>query len=515
MAAADTYPETLPRTRRRELGAYYTPDWIVDVVVAESLAGPLARARWLGDGAPELRILDPACGDGRFLRACVERLVQRPGAERRAIVHRCVVGIERDAAAAERARIALGPGADIRVAEALTSGAAEHGVWDVVIGNPPWLRSAVLKRTDPALWQRLRGSYAATSYKEWDLYAPFIEQALAWAAPSGEIGLVTPSRWLTAAFAGPLRARVAPSLRRVVDLGARQVFTGATTYTALVFLRRAPVDEVEVVRADLERRVPTRQLGSAPWSLGESAELARLRRVGPPLGSLARIAKGAGSNADPVFLLERRGTELWSVALARPVAIEPDWLVPCLRGRDIGAYSAHVQRVALFPYQGRRLVPFSALGPGAADYLAACRPLLEARERGRFRGDRFYAWGRPQNLEWLRAAAPKVVVPDATLEGRAALDCGTLVIDTAYAVRPTGTVSIGLLLAVLNHAVVGIWLRALGIPLRGGYFRMKTDYLRGLPVPDPDRPEAQRAAACALAGATEEARQLLDALYGL
>jgi methylase of polypeptide subunit release factors len=244
---AATYPETLPRARRRAQGAYYTPGWLVDEVVAEALAGPLARARFC-DGAPELRVLDPACGDGRFLVACVERMVAA-GADRAAAVRRCVVGIERDPDAAARARAALGPGADVRVAEALLSGAAAPGSWDVVVGNPPWLRSVALKAEDPALWLRLRGAYAATSYKEWDLYAAFIEQALVWAAPGGAIGLVTPSRWLTAAFAERLRAHVAPSVRRIVDLGARQVFAGATTYTALVFLERGVArDLVEVVR---------------------------------------------------------------------------------------------------------------------------------------------------------------------------------------------------------------------------------------------------------------------------
>src|SRR5262249_52898352 len=150
-------------------------------------------------------------------------------------------------------------------------------------------------------------------------------------------------------------------------------------------------------------------------------------------------------------------------------------------GRDIQPFAATRRRVALLPYDEGRLLPLDALPPGARDYLERCRPLLEARERGRFRGDRFHAWGRPQNLEWLQGSAPKIVVPDAAAAGRAALDAGTLVIDTAYAIRPLGDAPLGLLLAVLNHPFVAVWLRAHGIPLRGGYFRMKTAYLAGLP----------------------------------
>jgi methylase of polypeptide subunit release factors len=483
---------------------------MVDTVVDETLGPALARAGWDGP-APCLRVLDPACGDGRFLVACAARLADAAAARghdraaaRRAVVGRCLVGVERDPAAAAAARAALGPGADVRVAEALTSGAAAARSWDVVVGNPPWIRSVALRAADPALWRRLRGAFAATSHREWDLYGAFVEQALAWVAPGGQIGLVTPSRWLTAAFAARLRGKLAAAraVRKVVDFGARQLFDGATTYSALVFLSPDGADSVDVDGG----QVPAARLGEAPWVLAAGAAAARLdalAAIGPPLGRVARIAKGAGTNADPVFLLERRGAGWWSPALAAVVDVEDAALVPCLRGRDVAGYAATVRRHALLPYEGGRLLPFAELArrhPGAAAYLERCRPLLEARERGRFRGAGFHAWGRPQNLAWHLDPAPKIVIPDAAAAGRAALDRGTLAIDTAYAVRATGAAPLGLLLAVLNHALVGTWLRARGIPLRGGYFRMKTAYLESLPVPEPTTPAARRAAACALAG---------------
>jgi hypothetical protein len=474
----------LDRATRRARGAFETPAWLVDEIVDETLAGPLARAPW-DDGAPRLRILDPAAGDGRFLTACVERLVAL-GARREVVLRRCVVGVERDPASARAARAAL-PGADIRIAEALLSGAVEPGAWDVVVGNPPYLRSVALLASDPDLWRRLRGALAATSWREWDLYGAFLEKSLEWVAPGGEIGLVVPSRWLTAAFAAPLRERLAPAVKKIVDLGARQVFEGATTYVALVHLAPSASGPVTVVREGRAGRVARETLGAAPWALAvgeEAAALEALRRAGPPLASIARIAKGAGTNADPVFLLEPRGARYRSAALDEEVDLEPDLIVPCLRGRDIRPYAASAARAALLPYDGARLLAPDELPPRTRRYLERCRPLLEARERGRFTGARFHAWGRPQNLIWLRDRSPKVVVPDAAAEGRAFLDDrGWLAIDTAYAIRPIGDVPIGRILEALNSSLPATWLRALGIPLRGGYFRMKTAYLASLPVP--------------------------------
>lgn len=527
------YEQALGRARRRAEGVFYTPAAIVDEVVRETLAPLFARCSWRRDGSPRLRILDPAAGAGRFLVAATERCTEEAAARgfdatraRRAIVRRCMVGIERDPQAASLARAALGLDnrPDVRVAEALFGGAAEDGAWDAVIGNPPWIRSIRLAHADPGLWRALRGAFAATSFGEWDLSAAFIERALAWAAPGGEVGLVTPSRWLTAAFAAPLRAHLAAgrSVRRIVDHGDAQVFTGATTYTALVYLtRREGGAAATTIVRQAARGAVTLPRDGAPWrlSVGALAKcLARIAQHTRPLGELARIAKGAGSNADPIFLLDP--------ASAEGARLEASALVPCVRGRDITPWAATPVRQALLPYDlrdGRTLTPeeLRARWPRACAYLERHRDSLEARERGRFAGPTFYRWGRPQNLVWLADPGAKIVVPDAAARGRAAIDRGgTMVIDTAYAIRPLvpREVPIGLLLAILNSPIVAAWLRATGIPLRGGYFRMKTAYLASLPIPDPSSPAARALAADALrAGPADDAEMAsrVAGLYGV
>jgi methylase of polypeptide subunit release factors len=498
---------------------FYTPAALVERVVDETLGPALARARRGPDGVPALRVLDPACGDGRFLVACRDRLAAA-GVPRQTAVTRCLVGVDVDPAAAALARQALGPGADVRVGEALLGGVIEPGAWDVIVGNPPYVRSVRLKAEDPALWARLRRRFEATSHGEWDLYAAFVEASLTWAAPGGEIGLVVPSRWLSARAAERLRAHLAArrAVRRVVDFGARQVMDGPTTYTCLLFLRAAPVDEVAVEREDGAGSVAASALGGAPWVLTSrraARRLERLRAAGPALGAIARVAKGAGTNADDVFLVPA------DAAAGRGEAVR----VPCVRGRDVVPWGLVPARDALLPYDGERLLgpeELRRLAPSAAAHLAARRAPLEARERGRFAGAAYYRWGRPQNLVWLRDPAPKVIVPDAARAGRAALDReGRLVIDTAYAVRPLepGVTPVGLLLAVLNAPIVAEWLGQAGVPLRGGYFRMKTAYLASLPVPDPARRAARAIAEDALvvgpddAGAHAELARRVMALY--
>ena len=74
--AANLYQTAIPADERRQLGEYYTPDWLACAMVRELIDDPLNQ-----------RVLDPACGSGTFIvegrgplprrRRCVQ-----PGAER-------------------------------------------------------------------------------------------------------------------------------------------------------------------------------------------------------------------------------------------------------------------------------------------------------------------------------------------------------------------------------------------------------------------------------------------------
>ena len=104
LSAAGSEPgedRDLPRSGRRARGAYFTPRPLCEFVVTEVLGAWLERARprWRDDGSPELTVLDPAAGDGRFLEAAVDYLTAcaaargvDPVAARAAIAGRTVAG---------------------------------------------------------------------------------------------------------------------------------------------------------------------------------------------------------------------------------------------------------------------------------------------------------------------------------------------------------------------------------------------------------------------------------------
>lgn len=80
------YQRLVPARIRHQLGEYYTPDWLVELLLNE-----------LGyQGQPDKRLLDPACGSGSFLVLAIGRLKQRclaEGMSLQEMLRRVIAGI--------------------------------------------------------------------------------------------------------------------------------------------------------------------------------------------------------------------------------------------------------------------------------------------------------------------------------------------------------------------------------------------------------------------------------------
>ncbi len=63
--AAILYETVIPPDERRQLGEYYTPDWLARAIVQEVVTDPLNQY-----------VLDPACGSGTFVAVAVTHLIE-------------------------------------------------------------------------------------------------------------------------------------------------------------------------------------------------------------------------------------------------------------------------------------------------------------------------------------------------------------------------------------------------------------------------------------------------------
>lgn len=181
-----------PKPTRKSLGAWYTPIDLLDIVttnVLRDFAALVEEAGW--PHSRPVRVLDPACGDGRFLDEMRVRLhldgyaVEAVGCD-----------VDGDALASIRH-----PSVRTIHADALTHDWGEER-FDVVVGNPPFLSQMAATTTRGGASKHGGGPYANAA-------AEFLSLAIELADPEGSVvGMVLPQSMLASRDAGPVRVRV-------------------------------------------------------------------------------------------------------------------------------------------------------------------------------------------------------------------------------------------------------------------------------------------------------------------
>lgn len=431
-------------------GVVFTPPWVVGACL--DLVGLTPDVAW------KSRVIDPACGDGAFMREVARRLIAggRAAGARVATIRRRLElqlwGFELDATTAahytrEMSALAEREGIpqvrwSVRVGDSLDRDTVEASFWgsfDFVVGNPPYVRIqhlGVTRRT------KLRATWPTMNQGSSDLYFGFYELATQLAKPTtGRVSYITPNSFFHSAAGARLRAHLtqAHQVRAIVDFKDHQVFDGALTYATILVLESAaaPVRPVRLFRpaaADVaaqrigaEETLDVRDLeGSARWVVLPTAESRAVKAdqaQGVPLGEVARISTGLATLADKYFIFK----ELTQHAngdvegllpdptagpkATRRVRLERGLLKPILKASTLKVSAAGrivPQKLwILFPYQksaaGKHVIlPEATLQrqyPRGWAYLCSIRSILEQRDKGAKTYAAWYAFGRTQGLD--------------------------------------------------------------------------------------------------------------------
>ena len=134
--AAILYETVIPPEERRQLGEYYTPDWLARTMVRELVTEPL-----------EQHVLDPACGSGTFIAEAVahffEAAKQSGGLHPKQVLDRmraAVTGIDVHPVAVHLARSAWALAAKPAILAVKESGYDASGTVPVYLGDSLQLR---------------------------------------------------------------------------------------------------------------------------------------------------------------------------------------------------------------------------------------------------------------------------------------------------------------------------------------------------------------------------------------
>jgi type I restriction-modification system DNA methylase subunit len=392
-------------------------------------------------------------------------------------------------------------------------GGGRGGGFDVIVGNPPYIRIQTLPKDDAAWY----GDHYRAASGSYDIYVLFVERALELLRPGGVMGFILPNKFFQASYGEKLRALLSEHkvVWQVVDFEDAQVFEFSTTYTCLLFLRKetnphlvyvaagdwlkAQPDRPALLSDDLPKtQVAGERLSKEPWILMSSPKTAlkdKIEAAGLQLGEIAeRIFQGLKTSADKVYILEKAGEKSGRVSVRSGLQekiyqLEPGLLKPLIKGGQMRRYLIEEPpRVILFPYaQGQLLSEgeISSRCPLTWQYLLDNKELLEKRERGRMRHEGWYGYIYPKNLTLFEQ--PKIVTPDIAASASFGYDA-----EGHYYFTGGGAGGYGILLeegwsylyvlGLLNSRLLDWYLQQVSSPFRGGYFSYEARFIRQLPI---------------------------------
>lgn len=464
-----------------------------------------------------LRLLEPSFGRGDFLLPAVERLLTAwkvfdkrddPVQE----LSDCVRAVElhRDTFTETRSQVIkllILNGLDSKQATQLADIWLINGdflltdfagEFDIVIGNPPYVRQELIP---DILLAEYRNRYA-TVYDRADLYIPFIERSLMALTDGGSLGFICADRWMKNRYGGPLRRLVSERfhLKIYVDMVNTPAFhseviaypaitviareRGKTTHIA----HRPPIEPQQLrvlSRALLSCEVSPQETGvkaldgvasgAEPWILDSSDQLAVIRRLEAAFPLLeetgSKVGIGVATGADKAF-----------IGPLDELDVEEDRKIPLVMTKDIQGGTVKWRGLGV-------INPFSD-GPGLvnlAEYPRLYR-YLEAH-KDQIAG-RHCAQKAPAN--WYRtidritpaiAKKPKLLIPDIKGEAHIVYEDGQLYPHHNLYYITSDIWDLKALQAVLLSSVTRLFIATYSTKMHGGFLRFQAQYLRRLRLP--------------------------------
>lgn len=397
--------------------------------------------------------------------------------------------------------------------------------FDIIIGNPPYLRIQGLRDRDSDYADELVKKYKSAT-GSFDLYEMFVEQGLKLLGNNGIVNYIMPTKWTNSAFGKGLRKLLVEqtAISKIISFGDYQIFD-ASTYTGLQWfvkgstqLEYYELDRSITSKDDLQKflfsltqedstTIEMSSLSEKQWVLtaGETSRILKEMNKQPRRVKdvFDKIFQGLATSKDDVYFLyncEKEGKFIVgdSKQLGWRVKVEKGLVKPLLKGEDVHRYDTiSTNRYVIFPYRienGKAVVlteqELQTMYPEGYAYLKENESILRDREHGRLSNDnQWYKYIYPKNL--VHFANEKLVAPEISLGGNFAYDQNGEFYSTTkiygYIKNPTNKIGYKFWMALFNSRVFWYYLQNTGYVLRGGYFTFKTDYINPIPVPDDSR----------------------------
>ncbi len=501
-----------------------------------------AYRNWLLD----ISICDPACGSGAFLNQALDFLMQEhkyidelesqllghtfefPGVENH-ILEKNIYGVDINEESVEIAKLSLWLrtaqrgrklttlNKNIKCGNSLIDDPEvagekafnwqqefpqvfEKGGFDVVIGNPPYVRQELIKPYKDYFSKQFE-----TFQSSADLYVYFIEMSVnKLISKSGIYSIIVANKWMKANYGSPLRKWLkTKNITEIIDFGDLPVFEDATAYPCILTVKggldKSTVKGVKVENLSFSSldiyvqfnsvEINPDLLEDSGWSLSDEVKaklIQKLKTKGVPLKDFikGKMYIGLKTGLNEAFIIDNSKFQFFITKNPNYTEI----IKPYAVGRDIAKYgktkvdkylicipSKWTQKHGEFINEEQAWQWFSS------NYSDLSNHLLLYKQQAIKRSDKGEYWWELRSCDYYNEfEKPKIIYPEIASEGRFTLDYDNLYCDmTAFIIGSDSS----FLLSILNSKLFGFLFQNTSSEIRGGYLRWKRQYMYPLPIP--------------------------------
>ena len=501
----------------------------------------------------QITILDPACGSGAFLNAALQflmaehRLIDEMEAKvagsslvfqdvENSILENNLFGVDINEESVEIAQLALWLrtakphrklntlSENIKCGNSLISDPAiagekafnwqeqfpkvfEKGGFDVVIGNPPYVR---VQQLDYETIDFLKSIYK-TALKRIDMSLCFIEKSKELIKSNGIVSFITSNQFLTTEYGQAMRKFLLEDyfLTKCVDFGDLKIFEDAMTYVSIFSFTNIPqksfdycrvkeIKDAENGQYDNFHKIVLSDLTEDNWNLQNYSMSKIFQRVfenDKTIEDLGNAWYGIVTGADSVFIFDREDYE--------KTEIEKDLFLPLLRAQSCGKYYCEkAEKYVLYPYKyedGETVLlsqdEIENKYPNGWKYFLEHKEELESRKdsRSTFEGrDDWYCLTRFGQKKIFNR--DKIVTPGEVKGHKFCIDRSQAGYSGARVFGITidkEDISLEYVLCNLNSSLIRSYLQSTASLKAGGYYSYSSNVLNKIPIKDIS-PDAQQ-----------------------
>jgi hypothetical protein len=380
----------------------------------------------------------------------------------------------------------------------------EKGGFDVVIGNPPYVRHEVIKDYKPA-FQKVYETYLSTA----DLYVYFIELGIKLLKENGVLGFINPNKFIKASYGKNLKSFLSRfQIEQLIDFGELNVFQDAVTSPLILlvaktdFIKTAKYLQIKSLEnLDISISLANESISLKPnifnqetWNLISEEELSILDKVSKSGVSISDDGKldikyGLKTGLNEAFIV----SEETKNAIIKKDSKSANLFKKFIDGDDVRKYNIRSKNKHLicmpsgftnkqgdFTNEEEAWLWLNKNYRGVANYLE------QFESKAKKRSDKGNYWWELRACDYYNLIdEAKIIYPEIAMSSRFAFDDSGIYINKTIFLINSSSYS---LLGLLNSKLIWFYLintcASLGDPKNGGRLNMQRIYLETISLPN-------------------------------